>query len=135
MMILLLYHQAQRLSFRFIRRIRGTSPAGRRNVPGVDFQAVRSRVPMREVLALIGFVPREICGEQLRGPCPVHGSSSATSRSFSVNLRRNAYRCFKCGSSGNQLDLWAALSKTDLHSAAVDLCQRLQTDIPWIRDR
>lgn len=104
-------------------------------MPGVDFQAVRSRVPIAQVLALIGFVPRETCGEQLRGPCPVHGSSSVTSRSFSVNLRRNAYRCFKCGSSGNQLDLWAAFSKTDVHSAAVDLCQRLQMDTPWIRDR
>jgi DNA primase len=90
---------------------------------------------MGQVLALIGFVPQETCGEQLRGPCPVHGSVSPSSRSFSVNLRRNAYRCFKCGSSGNQLDLWAALSKTDLHTATVNLCERLQLDIPWIRKR
>jgi DNA primase len=90
---------------------------------------------MAQVLALIGFVPRETCGEQLRGPCPLHGSSSATSRSFSVNLRRNVYHCFKCGSSGNQLDLWAAFTKMDVHSAAVDLCQRLQMETPWIRDR
>lgn len=90
-------------------------------------------IPMRQVLALIGFVPRETSGEQLRGPCPVHGSASPNSRVFSVNLRRNAYRCFKCGSSGNQLDLWAALNKTDLHTATVDLCERLRLDIPWIR--
>jgi hypothetical protein len=102
-------------------------------MPGVNFQAVRSMVPMTQVLALIGFVPRETSGEQLRGPCPVHGSSSARSRTFSANVRRNAYRCFKCASSGNQLDLWAAFSKTDLHPATVDLCQRLHLAIPWIR--
>jgi hypothetical protein len=28
----------------------------------------------------------------------VHGSSSKRSRVFSVNLKTNAYRCFKCGS-------------------------------------
>ena len=102
-------------------------------MPGVDFQAVRSMVPIAQVLALIGFVPRESSGEQLRGPCPVHRSTSPRSRTFSVNLRQNAYRCFKCGSVGNQLDLWAALSKTDLHTATVDLCERLHLDIPWIR--
>lgn len=102
-------------------------------MPGVDFQAVRSMIPIAQVLSLIGFVARESSGEQLRGPCPVHGSTSPRSRTFSVNLRRNAYHCFKCGSAGNQLDFWATLSKTDLHTATVDLCKRLNVDIPWIR--
>jgi DNA primase len=102
-------------------------------MPGVDYQAVRSMIPIAQVLTLIGYVPRHSGGEQLRGPCPVHGSVSAESRTFSVNLRRNAYRCFKCGSAGNQLDLWAALNKTDLHTATVDLCERLRLEVPWIR--
>lgn len=90
---------------------------------------------MAKVLALLEFVPRESSGEQLRGPCPVHGSTSPNSRSFSANLRRNAYRCFHCGSAGNQLDLWAACGKTELHAATVDLCERLHLDIPWIGKR
>ena len=81
----------------------------------------------------LGFVPRESSGDQLRGPCPIHGSSSPKSRSFSANVGRNAYRCFKCDSSGNQLDLWAAVTKMDLHAAAIDLCEKAQVDIPWIR--
>jgi len=86
---------------------------------------------MRDVLKLIGFVPSEAHGAQWRGPCPIHGLESPKSRIFSVHLARNAFRCFKCGSSGNQLDLWAAVRKTDLYAAAIDLCHRLQIDVPW----
>ena len=88
---------------------------------------------MAQVLELIGFVAHESSGDQLRGPCPIHGSSSPKSRSFSVNVQRNTYQCFKCGSLGNQLDLWAAVTKTDLHTATIDLCEKAHVDIPWIR--
>ena len=102
-------------------------------MPGVDFQAVRCLVSIAQVLERIGFVPAECSGEQVRGPCPVHGSTSPKSRSFSANPARNAYRCFQCGSSGNQLDLWAAVTKTDLHTAAIDLCEKFDLDVPWVR--
>lgn len=102
-------------------------------MPGIDFRAVRLMVPMADVLKLAGFVPSRSCGEQLRGPCPIHRSRRPRSRTFSVHLGRNAYRCFRCGSSGNQLDLWAALSETDLHTATIDLCERLHLETPWIR--
>jgi len=88
---------------------------------------------MAQVLELIGFVAHQSSGDQLRGPCPVHGSSSSKSRSFSANVQRHTYQCFKCGSLGNQLDLWAAVTKTDLHTAAIDLCEKAHVDIPWIR--
>jgi DNA primase len=101
-------------------------------LPGVDFQAVRAKVSISDVLGLVGFTPCQTRGDQLRGPCPIHGSTSPGSRIFSVHLARNAFRCFKCGSSGNQLDLWAAVRKTTLHAATIDLCRRLQIDIPWI---
>jgi hypothetical protein len=35
----------------------------------------------------------------------------------------------------NQLDLWAAVTKTDLHAATIDLCRRIQIDVPWIGQR
>jgi DNA primase len=89
-------------------------------------------IPMSDVLELLGFVPAETRGSQLRGPCPIPGSASPPSRVFSVHLARNAFQCFKCGSSGNQLDLWAAVTKTDLHAAAIEFCRRTQNDIPWI---
>jgi DNA primase len=96
----------------------------------VDFRAVRAAVSLAQVLDLIGFEPSERRGDQWRGPCPIHGSTSSKSRSFSVNLGKNAFRCFRCGAVGNQLDLWTTLSKTDLHTATLALCERLGLDVP-----
>lgn len=101
-------------------------------MPGVDFRSIRSQVTMSQVLRLLNFVPCAARGDQLRGPCPIHGSSSPRSRSFSANLQKQKYRCFKCGAAGNQLDLWAAATKLPLHAAAVELCERLGLHVPWI---
>jgi DNA primase len=101
-------------------------------MPGVDFRELRATVSIADVLHLIGFVPARARGHQLRGPCPVHGSSSRTSRVFSVNLKTNAYRCFKCGSAGNQLGLYMAVTKMSLFDAAIDLCKRLNRPTSWI---
>ena len=101
-------------------------------MPGVDFQAVRRLISMRDVLALIGFEAVSSSAEQMRGPCPIHRASSPDSRSFSVHLGQNSYQCFKCGSKGNQLDLWAAYTNADLHHAAIDLCEKCGQDVPWI---
>ena len=87
---------------------------------------------MAEVLGLVGFVPRETSGDQVRGPCPVHHSASPSGRSFSANLRLHIYRCFKCGSSGNHLDLYAAATGRGLFEAAIELCERLDHEIPWM---
>jgi DNA primase len=87
---------------------------------------------MAEVLGLVGFVPRETSGDQVRGPCPVHHSASPSGRSFSANLRSHVYRCFKCGSSGNHLDLYAAATGRGLFEAAIELCERLDREIPWM---
>jgi len=87
---------------------------------------------MNQVLDLLGFATCVRSDSQLRGPCPLHGSASDKSRSFSVNLAKNAYRCFKCGSAGNQLDLWAASQNMTLYDATLDLCKRLGVEVPWI---
>lgn len=89
-------------------------------------------IPLSEVLELVGFVPHEACGDQVRGPCPVHRSRSSDSRCFSVNLKRNAYRCFKCGAAGNQLDLYAAVRGLTVFAAAVALCAELGREVPWV---
>jgi len=101
-------------------------------IPGINYRQLRAAISIAEILRLIGFVPAQTCGPQLRGPCPVHGSRSKSSRVFSVNLKTNAYRCFKCGSAGNQLDLYAAVTKKGLYQAAIDLCENLNCPTPWI---
>ena len=101
-------------------------------VPGVHFGEVRARIALADVLDLLGFVPCESSGDQVRGPCPVHRSVSPSSRSFSANLKLHVYRCFKCGSSGHQLDLYVAVTGLGLFAAAVALCEQLHRDISWV---
>lgn len=102
-------------------------------MPGVDFNVLRSEITMEQVLNQIGFQPTSRTGDQWRGACPVHESTSQQSRTFSVNVQTARYHCHKCGSNGNQLELWAAFNKLTLYDAAVDLCHALQRDVPWIK--
>jgi DNA primase len=103
-------------------------------MPGIRFAEARAKVTMAEVLGLIGFVPCETSGDQVRGPCPIHRSTTGSSRSFSANLRLNIYRCFNCGASGNHLDLYAAVTGLSLFAATVELCEQLQREVPWMLD-
>jgi hypothetical protein len=102
-------------------------------MPSIDYASVRASVGLAQVLALVGFSACARRGSQWRGPCPIHGSSSSQSRSFSAHLEKHAYRCFTCGSSGNQLDLWAAVTKLDLYRATLLLCERLSLEVPTLR--
>jgi putative transposase len=104
-------------------------PAAR---PALDFPAVRAAVTMAAVLTLLGFQARSRQGAQQRGPCPLHGSNSGTSRCFSANLEQQTFHCFKCGRSGNALDLWAHANSQSIYDAAVDLCQRLAIPLPLL---
>jgi putative transposase len=100
--------------------------------PAIDFAAVRAAATLSDVFSLLGFQPNSIHGAQQRGPCPLHGSTSGTSRCFSANLDRHTFHCFKCGRSGNALDLWAHAQKLAPYDAARDLCQRLNIDLPLL---
>jgi hypothetical protein len=93
--------------------------------PAIDFAAVRAAITMAAVLQLLGFQAHSSRGAQQRGPCPLHGSTSGTSRCFSVNLDQHTFHCFKCGRSGNALELWAKATQQSPYDAAIDLCQRL----------
>lgn len=102
--------------------------------PAIDFDAVKAAVTIAAVLRLLGTVLHGR-GAQQRGPCPLHGSTSGTGRCFSANTDKNAFRCFKCGRSGNALDLWAAANQLTPYDAAVDLCQRLGVPLPTLAPR
>jgi DNA primase len=99
-------------------------------MPSIDFAALRSTISLAQVLASLNFNPVGRSGDELRGPCTVHESSSPTSRSFSADLRKNTWNCFRCGAGGNQLDLWAATQKLPIYAAALDLCERLAIPLP-----
>jgi transposase InsO family protein len=97
--------------------------------PPIDFAAVKAAVTIAAVLQLLGASLHGRSAQQ-RGPCPLHGSTSGTSRCFSAHLDKNAFHCFKCGRCGNTLDLWAAATRQTPYDAAVDLCARLGIPLP-----
>jgi len=104
-------------------------------MPGIDYAALRQRLRLGQVLELLGFVPSSRHDAQVRGPCPLHGSRTPRSRSFAAHLERHCWHCFRCGAHGNALDLWSAKTKLPLFESALDLCQRLHLDIPWLPAR
>ena len=100
--------------------------------PAIDFAAVRAAITMAQVLALLGFSARSDYHGQQRGACPLHGSPQGAARCFSVNTGAHTFQCFKCGRSGNALDLWAAAQRLSIYDAAIDLCQRLNVPLPTL---
>jgi putative transposase len=97
--------------------------------PAINFAAVRAAITIAAVLQLLG-TSLHGRGAQQRGPCPLHGSTSGTSRCFSAHLDKNAFHCFKCGRCGNALDLWTAATSQTPYDAATDLCTRLGIPLP-----
>ena len=104
-------------------------------MPSIDYSQLRAEVTIEQVLELLRYQPQGKKGNQLRGPCPIHGSTSPTTRIFSVSLDRNMFRCFKCQAQGNQLDLWCQVHNLSLYDGAVDLCQKLSIDPPTLGQR
>jgi putative transposase len=100
--------------------------------PAIDFLALRNLLSIAAVLQLLGCQALTTHATQQRGPCPLHGSTSGTSRCFSAHLDRNLFHCFKCGRSGNALDLWAAATQQTPYDAAIDLCRRLNLTLPTL---
>ena len=75
------------------------------------------------MLALLGFVLRSDQAGQQSGVCPLHGSTQGTARCFGVNTQSHTFHCFKCGRSGNALDLSSAAHRLSIDDAALELCQ------------
>ena len=98
-------------------------------MPLLDFRQARAEIRLAVVLELLGWRARERRGPQVRGPCPVHRSSSPGSRSFSAHLGRDVWRCFVCGAQGNALDLWARVRGQELYPAVLALYQQLAREV------
>ena len=98
----------------------------------IDYKTLRNQVTFDQVLNAIGQPVGS--GSQHRGPCPLHDPDSTSGRSFSVNLKRNIFRCFdnSCRTQGNVLAFWMAYRKLPLHAAAEDLAKTLRIDLPTI---
>jgi hypothetical protein len=90
-------------------------------MPGIDYALVRQQVSLVQVLDLLGFTATTRRGPQVRGPCPVHGSTTPHSRSFAAHLER---------AGGNALDLYLAVTRLPVYEGALELCARLRLPVP-----
>ena len=99
----------------------------------IDFVALRAELKIAEVLRLLDCEMSSQRGSQWRGACPLHGVALGTARCFSVNVERQCFYCFKCGRSGNALDLWCAATNQTPYDAALDLCRRLNVPVPYMK--
>lgn len=97
---------------------------------GIDFTLLRQQLPLAQVLDVLDFTPTSQRGPQLRGPCPVHGSTTPHSRSFAAHLQKNCWYCFRCGAGGNALDLYLAVTKLPVYEGTLELCARLHLPVP-----
>src|SRR5438067_3318596 len=93
----------------------------------VDFKAVKDAVDMQMILDHYSIDSLTKTGDELRGPCPIH-KGSKRSRNFTVNMRKNAFKCFSkgCDAHGNVLDLVAALEDCSVRDAALKLQERFK---------
>ena len=101
----------------------------------IDFDSLKQAVSIVELLESVGWqaVRTRRGGSELRGPCPVHKSSSATSVYFSVTPARNIFKCFQCDAAGDTIALAGYLfgiARDQRVKAAVALCRHLGIEIP-----
>lgn len=88
----------------------------------VDFKSVKEAVDMQMILDRYGVKGLVKSGDELRGPCPIH-KGSQRSKNFTVNTRKNAFKCFSegCGARGNVLDFVAGMEQCSIRDAALKL--------------
>lgn len=101
-------------------------------MPLLNLRQARAEIRLAAVLELLGWQAQQRLGVQVRGPCPVHKSSSSRSRSFSAHLGRDIWRCFVCQAQGNALDLWIQAAGLELYPAVLQLYQHLGRAVPWL---
>jgi CHC2 zinc finger len=89
----------------------------------VDFQELKASITFEQVLTRLALLPAlERAGDELRGQCPICKRGDEKSKRFSVNVSKQVFQCFACKRWGNVLDFPAAMRGTDVHHAALWLC-------------
>jgi DNA primase len=97
-------------------------------MPWIDYREVRRRIPMSRVLELLNWEPDNCRGDQLRGPCPIHGGDGRSL--LAVHLGKQVYFCHKCRSGGDQLKLWQMIDEGSLYPATLALCRAAGIEVP-----
>lgn len=89
-----------------------------------DSDAIRSALPVSEVLAFFGARPLRAG----RGPCPLCGTSDGSTCFSSRPSRPSSWHCFACNEGGSSIDLWAGLSGVAFRQALEAMASHLGLD-------
>lgn len=84
-----------------------------------DFKSIKRGVKLEFVLRHYHVKLRRSGKDQYRGCCPIHRGDGRDA--FHVNLARNIFHCFACGTGGTVLDFVAAMERCSLFEAAQKL--------------
>ncbi|GKT08797.1 CHC2 zinc finger domain-containing protein [Desulforhabdus sp. TSK] len=93
-----------------------------------SFGFLKARVSIGEVLSAYGLDSRlKVRGDQLMGPCPLHGGDNPTA--FRVHLQKNLWRCFTSCGGGDTVELVRRIHGCS-HAQAARHLHRLVEDPP-----
>lgn len=96
-----------------------------------SFRFLKTRVSVGQVLAAYGLDSHlKARGDQLSGPCPLHGGDNPTA--FRVHLQRNLWRCFTSCGGGDTVELVRRIHGCS-HAQAARHLHRLAEGLPSIR--
>ncbi len=87
----------------------------------VSFKEVKDRVSLKSVVDDYGIQLRPV-GEELIGPCPLHGGDNPTA--FHLNPIKNRWTCFTRCRHGDLIDFVALFEKCSLKQAAELLAEK-----------
>ena len=79
----------------------------------INFKELRAKLKFEAVLEHFGIIVNGL-GNQHQGACPLPShTGSRNPKSFSANLERGIFQCFRCGAKGNALEFAALMSGVD----------------------
>ena len=84
------------------------------------------------MLEHVNWQPRKRRGDEWRGGCPLHEETDAKSEAFAIETQKSLYCCHRCGSRGNVLDLWIALSGKPILAAGWELVETFGLEPPLL---
>jgi CHC2 zinc finger len=83
----------------------------------VDFQELKSKIGIGQVLTWLGIELKQAGQHQLRGPCPIHNGSN--DRQFVVSTDKNLWHCFgDCHGGGDVIELVSRMKQVTQKQAA-----------------
>jgi len=96
----------------------------------IDFSRLRELISPRQVWELLAWPRQPGWHYAWRGPCPAHGCSSRQSRVCTSN--HQVAFCHRCRRTWDAAGIYACVRALPTYEAAVELCDRLSIDVPYI---